>query len=207
MFGRHRALLERHIGPLLFFNSDLGSRLSRSISLFFSKTARRCSDPVTDLFFCCGFEVSGLSEVFKFCHFFNFFPDQFCHFFNVFLINSNIFTVCTACHVFSQLSGQLSAFLSSGCLSAFPFCLSIEISNLANLNFERFPPSTLFPSEIYAFLKTFSITTVNSLGEAGPPCLTPLFTGNLPDTNLSKRIVAVAWLKMFCNFLRMFRLC
>ena len=35
MFGSHRSLLARHIGPLLVFLSEMGSCLSWSISLFF----------------------------------------------------------------------------------------------------------------------------------------------------------------------------
>ena len=48
-------------------------------------------------------------------------------------------------------------------------------------------------------LKDFlhNTTAVNSLGKNGSPCLTPLFTGNSSDTNLSKWIPAVAWLSMF----------
>ena len=35
MFGSHRSLLTRHIGPLLVFLDEVGSCLSWSISLFF----------------------------------------------------------------------------------------------------------------------------------------------------------------------------
>ena len=51
-----------------------------------------------------------------------------------------------------------------------------------------------------AFLKTSSITAVNSLGESGSLCLTPLVIGNLSDTNLSTWILAVGWLQMFSKF-------
>ena len=53
----------------------------------------------------------------------------------------------------------------------------------ADPKFIRFSPLTLIPLEISAFLKTFSITAVNGLGESGSPCLTPLFVGNSSDTN------------------------
>ena len=55
MFGSHRLLLLRHIGPLLL--SDIESCLSGSIFLFFSKTAAHSSDPGIDFFFCSVFEV------------------------------------------------------------------------------------------------------------------------------------------------------
>ena len=44
--------------------------------LIFFKTAACCSDPGIDFFFCCVFEVYGLSEVLVFCLFFNFVTDQ-----------------------------------------------------------------------------------------------------------------------------------
>ena len=47
----------------------MGSCLSWSISLFFSKTVPRCSDPGIYFFFCSVFKVCGLSKVFEFCHF------------------------------------------------------------------------------------------------------------------------------------------
>ena len=78
----------------------------------------------------------------------------------------------------------------------FFFSLKRAIS-AANLKFVRFSPSILIPSERSAFLKTSSVTAVNSLGESGSPCLTPLCIGNLSDTNLSKWILAVAWLYIF----------
>ena len=55
------------------FLSEMGSCLSWSISLFFSKTASRCSDSGIYFFFSGVFKVCGLSEVFEFCHFFFFF--------------------------------------------------------------------------------------------------------------------------------------
>ena len=80
------------------------------------------------------------------------------------------------------------------------FCFYVEeTSIISKLKFASFSPSILILSEMYAFLKTFSITEVNNLGGRGPPCLTPLFIGNLSDTNLSKWILAVAWLQMFCK--------
>ena len=52
-------------------------------------------------------------------------------------------------------------------------------------------------SNMLAFLKTSSTTAVNSLGERGSPCLSPLFMGNSSDIHLFKWILAVAWLSMF----------
>ena len=72
-------------------------------------------------------------------------------------------------------------------------------TSLANLMFVRFSPSTVIPSEMPTFLKTPSITAVNSLGESRSPCLAPLCIGNSSDTNLSIWILAVAWLQMFCK--------
>ena len=73
MFGSHRSWLARYIGPLLVvFLSEMGSCLSWNISLFFSKTAPRYSDSSIYFFFSGVFKVCGLSEVFEFCHFFNF---------------------------------------------------------------------------------------------------------------------------------------
>ena len=43
------------------------------------------------------------------------------------------------------------------------------------------------------------MTAVNNLGESGSPCLTPLCIGNSVDTSLSRWILAVAWLHMFCR--------
>ena len=80
MFGSPRSLLTRHTGPLLvlfFFFDEVGGCLSWSISLgfFFSKTAPRCFDSGIYFFFCSVFKVCGLSEVFEFCHFIQFFTD------------------------------------------------------------------------------------------------------------------------------------
>ena len=44
MSGSHRSLLVRRIGSLLVFFSDMGSCLSWSIVLFFSKAAPCCLD-------------------------------------------------------------------------------------------------------------------------------------------------------------------
>ena len=62
---------------IVFFFSEMGSCLSWSISLGGgggggSKTAPRCSDSGIYFFFSGVFKVCGLSEVFEFCHFFNF---------------------------------------------------------------------------------------------------------------------------------------
>ena len=43
-----------------------------------------------------------------------------------------------------------------------------------------------------AFLKTSFITAENSLDDSGSPCLTPMYIGNLSDTNSSKWIFALA---------------
>ena len=72
MFGSHRPWLARYIGPLLVFLSEMESCLSWSVSLFFSKTAPRCSDSGIYFFFSGVFKVCGLSKVIEFCHFFNF---------------------------------------------------------------------------------------------------------------------------------------
>ena len=100
---------------------------------------------------------------------------------------------------------QLSDFLSSDYLSEFfSICFVVSLkraTSSANLKLVRFSPSTLTPSEMSAFLKTSSITAVNNLGENGSPCLTPLCIGNSSDTDLSKWILAVAWLYMFCKML------
>ena len=92
---------------------------------------------------------------------------------------------------------RLSEFRLLKCLS---ICLVVSLkraTSSANLKLVRFSPSTLTPSQMPAFLKTPSITAVNDLGESGSPCLTPLCIGNSSDTNLSKWILAVAWLYMF----------
>ena len=92
----------------------------------------------------------------------------------------------------------------------FSICLVVSLkraTSSANLKLVRFSSSTLTPSEMSAFLKTSSITAVNNLGESGSPCVTPLCIVNSSDTNLSKWILAVAWLYMFCKMLCMFHLC
>ena len=70
------------------FLSEMGSCLSWSISLFFSKTAPRCSNSGIYFIFSGVFKVCGLSEVFEFCHFFRFL-----------LIYENVFAVRMVCHV------------------------------------------------------------------------------------------------------------
>ena len=94
---------------------------------------------------------------------------------------------------------RLSEFRLFKCFS---ICFVVSLkraTSSANLKLVRFSPSTLTPSEMSAFLKTSSITAVNSLGESGSPCLTPLCIGNSSDTALSKWILAVSWLYMFCK--------
>ena len=86
----------------------------------------------------------------------------------------------------------------------FSICVVVSLkraTSSANLKLGRFSPSTFTPSEMSAFLKTSSITAVNNLGESGSPCLTPLCIGNSSDTDLSKWILAVAWLYVFCKML------
>ena len=69
---------------------------------------------------------------------------------------------------------RLSEFRLFKCFSTC-FVVSFKRATLsANLQLVRFLPSTLTPLEMSAFLKTSSITAVNSLGESGSPCLTPL---------------------------------
>ena len=88
MFGSHRSLLARHTGPLTVFfflkwNEELSILeyfLGFFFFFFFSKTAPCCSDPGIYFFFWSAIEVYGLSEVFEFCHFFNFVPDQLVYF-------------------------------------------------------------------------------------------------------------------------------
>ena len=82
-------------------------------------------------------------------------------------------------------------------LLLFCFCFWKRATTSTNLKLVRFSPSTLIPSEMSAFLKISSITAVNSLGESESPRLTPLCIGNSSDTNLSKWILAVAWMHMF----------
>ena len=74
MFGNHRSLLVRHIDLLLAFRVVWGVvYLEIFPCVSPSKTAPRCSDPGINFFFCSIFEVSSLSEVFEFYHFFTFF--------------------------------------------------------------------------------------------------------------------------------------
>ena len=74
MFGSHRSMLARHIGPLLVLGVKWGVvHLGVFPCFFFLKTAPGCSDPGIDFFFSSVFEVCGLSEAFDFCHFSNFF--------------------------------------------------------------------------------------------------------------------------------------
>ena len=164
-----------------FYWSEMGSCPSWSIPLvFLSKTAPRCSDPGIDFFFCSVFEMCGLAEVFEFFLFFNFVPDHLVHLHCLNGLSCTLYFTCV-------FLGQLSDFLCSDCLSVFPvvllFLLKRAISS-AKLKFVRFPPSALIPLEMTTFLKTFSITAVNSIGESGSPCLTPLFIGNSSGTNL-----------------------
>ena len=103
--------------------------------------------------------------------------------------------------VYFKPTFRLSEFRLFKC---FPICFVFSLkraTSSVNLKVVRFPPSTLTPSEMSAFLKTSSITAVNNLGESGSPCLIPLCVGNSSDTNLSKRILAVGWLYMFCKML------
>ena len=152
----------------------------------FSKTAPSCSDPNVYFFSSSVFEVCGLSEVFEFCHIFNFF-----------LISLHCLHGLS-CTFPCVLLGQLSDFLSSDCLSVYHLFwvfLCERAKSSANLKFVSFFfPLTLIPSEMSAFLKASSLTAVNSLGDNGSLCLTPLFIGNSSDINLSKWILAVAWL-------------
>ena len=92
---------------------------------------------------------------------------------------------------------RLSEFRLFKCFS---ICFVVSLkraTSSANVKLVRLSPSILTPSEISAFLKTSSITVVNNLDESGAPCLAPLCIGNSSDTNLSKWILAVAWLYMF----------
>ena len=85
---------------------------------------------------------------------------------------------------------------------SFSICLVVSLkraTSSANLKLVRFSPSTSTPSEMSAFLKTSSITAVSYLGESGSPCLAHPCIGNSSATNLSKWILAVAWLYMFCK--------
>ena len=166
----------------------------------FSKTVPGCSDLGIDFFFCSVFEVCGLSKVFEFCRFVNLFLDQLVYVHGLHGLSRILSFPCVCL-------GQLSDLLSSDCSSVVPvvlFCFFVcffffffflkRAISSANLKFLRFSSPTLIPSEMSAFLKTSSITAVNSIGESGSPCLTPLFIGNSSDTYLSKSILAVAWL-------------
>ena len=126
------------------------------------------------------FVVCGLSKVF------HKFPDQ-------------LYLHCLhslACIVFFScvFLGRLSHFLSSDCLNVSSLFLLKGATSLTDLKFVRSSPSTSIPSETSAFLKTSSKTEVNSSGESGSPCLTPMSIGISSDTNLSKWILATAWL-------------
>ena len=73
MFDSHRSSLVKHIGTLLVFWEIWGVVCLEVFPCFVPNC---CSDPGI-YFFCSGvFEVCGLSDVFEFCHFFSFFPDQ-----------------------------------------------------------------------------------------------------------------------------------
>ena len=159
----------------------MGSCLSCSISLgFFFRTAPGCSDPGIDVSFCSVSEVCGLSEVFE-LSLYHFFPCQLVYLHCMHSLS------CILSLPFVFL-GQLSDFLSSNYLSGFPFDFLFRSKRA------RFSPSTSMPSEMSAFLKTSSITAVNSFGESGSPCLTPLFIGKSLDTNSSIWVLAIAWL-------------
>ena len=78
MLGSHRSLVVRlrHILSITCFfewYGELSILNLVEVFPFLSKIAPHCSDPGIDFFFCSIFEVCGLSEVFEFCHFFNFF--------------------------------------------------------------------------------------------------------------------------------------
>ena len=69
----------------------------------------------------------------------------------------------------------------------------VRTTSLANLLFDSFFPSIFTPfSSSWAFWKTFWIVAVNSSGEIGPPCLTPLNIGIFSETWLSISTFAVA---------------
>ena len=151
----------------------MGSCLSWSISLFFPKQLHAAL--ILDFFFCSVFEVCGLSEVFEF------FADQL-----VYLrCLHGCCVVCLSLVYFRPIS-RLSEFKLFKCFSVCFVFLLRRATSSANLKFVRFSTSTLIPSETSAFLKTSSITAVNSLGESESTCLTPLFIGNSPYINLSK---------------------
>ena len=86
-------------------------------------------------------------------------------------------------------------------LNVFPFGFFFSLKRISSVNpkFVRFSPFTLIRLEMSAFLKTSSITAANSLDKSGIPCLTPHFIENSLNTNLSKWILNVSWLRMFCE--------
>ena len=65
-------------------------------------------------------------------------------------------------------------------------------------------PFTLIPSEISAFLKISSLIVVRSLGEIGSPYLTPLFIGNIMDTNYLSGSLLKLGCRHFQRFLPLF---
>ena len=131
--------------------------------------------------------MCGLSEVFE-LSLFQFFADLLvCLRCPHGLIMYFVFPLCIFKPTF-----RLSEFRLFMCFS---ICFVVSFkraTSSANLKLLRFSPSTLTPLEISAFLNTSSITAVNSLGESGSPCLTPLCIGNSVDTNLSRWTLAVA---------------
>ena len=160
--------------------------------LVISKTALGCSDPGIDFFFCSVFEVSGLSEVFEFCHFFKFSQSVSISSLSAWFVMYFAFPLCIIMPTFT-----FSEFRLFKCF--FPFVLLLFFSlkratPSANLKRVRFSPSTFIHSGMSAFLKTSSIREVNSFGESRSPSLTPLFIGDSSDTNASTWIPAIAWL-------------
>ena len=107
MSGSHKSLLIRHIRPLLVFRVISGV-VYRSVFLFFFQNSS------TLLFSSSVFEVCGLSEVFKFCHFSSFseFPDQVAY---LDCLHGMLCILSFPC----VFLGQLSDFLSSECLNVF----------------------------------------------------------------------------------------
>ena len=72
-------------------------------------------------------------------------------------------------------------FSEFGLLKCFSICFVFTLkreTSSAELKFVRLSPSASIPSEMSALLKISSITAVNSLGESGSHCPTPLFIGN-----------------------------
>ena len=112
MFGRHRSLLARHIGPLLVFLSEMGSCLSWSISLggFFPKQlhAALILAYISSLCVFCPWYLNSVT--------FLFFADLL-----IFLhcLHGLLYTLSFLCVFLSQLSD----FLGSDCLCVFPFVL------------------------------------------------------------------------------------